>query len=367
MQLVRGRVARVGAMTRAVVEDEVDRPPVAIDLDAALLGHGDVELTGLPGVGEENVRPAGGGDLPDVEGQIVEAVIEHARLDLAFRATRQHPQRQLPEPLVRLRDRDLDHVEGGAGRQKRQQGHRPQRPVDAHAASLQGDRFPVGGHAAEPHQDAQKQRHRNGKTQALRHEHQHQAGDRGAVDSFRDELLGPGHEGRQHQHEGQDQQREEERRYDLAQDVAVRDPQHGTHGVESNRDGPSAATSFQALRRTRLPAAGRSGSGASDKGCYVNFGHFGGPYSRLPRHRVRSVTRPSDADRAAAGRAAGRFAKGCGGSRDRSQDCCGSDGTRGRRSGRMPAPTVGSGASSSSPRRRCRMPSSVSINWSRGT
>ena len=239
VQLVRRRIVRVGPMTRSVAEHQVDRLPLAIDLDAAVLGHGDIEPIGLSRIGEEHVRPAGGGDLTDVEGQIVEAVVEDTRLDLAFRAARQHLQRQLPEPLVRLRHCDLYCIEGGSRRQEREERHRPQHAVDAQAAGLQGDRLPVGGHPAEPHQDADEQRHRNGEPHALRHEHQHQPGDRDAVDALCDELLGLVHEGRQHQHEGQDEQRKEEGRDDLAQDVAIRDPQHGADSRRAPARGPT--------------------------------------------------------------------------------------------------------------------------------
>ena len=112
--LVGRRVVGVGAMALAVVEHEIDRLALGVDLDAAALRDGDVELARLSGVRHEDVRPAGGGDLAHIDGEVLESVVEDARLELALRSTREHAHRKLPEPLVRPRNRDLDDVERGS-------------------------------------------------------------------------------------------------------------------------------------------------------------------------------------------------------------------------------------------------------------
>ena len=215
-------------MTCAVLENQLHRALAVIDDQTARACEIDRRLVGARRVGEEHVAPAARRHyVADVDDAAGEALIEGARLDVAFRLGRDDAERDLAEGLVGVRQRHEQHVLVGGERDDGQDGDRPQRAEDADAARLQRHELAVGRQPAEPHQDAVEQRHRDRDAQRLRHQRQQDANDGRRIDPFFDQLLRVLEHRRHQQDEGEHHQREEKGEQDLANQVAVEDIRHG--------------------------------------------------------------------------------------------------------------------------------------------
>ena len=101
-----------------------------VDSEAALLGEIQLVISWLAGIGDDDIRPADPGrHFPHVNDEIRKAVVEHARLNLAFPARHEQPERNFAERLICRRKRDNHDVGRRRGRE-----HGEQNQADAAAA-----------------------------------------------------------------------------------------------------------------------------------------------------------------------------------------------------------------------------------------
>jgi len=118
---------------------------------------------------------------------------------------------------------DVAVVGVGGGRDEGDECDGPNQPVQADAARLQRDELAVGGELPEPDQNPEEHRHRNGDPQRGRQQRQQHAPDGGPRDPFGDQRLGLAQDRRDQEDEGQDDERDQQRRDDLANQVTVED------------------------------------------------------------------------------------------------------------------------------------------------
>ena len=172
------------------VQHELHRLFRAIDQQPSLAREIDRRLARTCGVGEEDVAPAAGGlDVAHEQDAVRKLAEEDARLDIAFGLGRDDVERNLPERLVGVRQRDDHDVGGGGARRHGQHDDRTQHPEQADAAGLQDDELAVGRQPAQADQDAEQQRHRDRDPQRLGHERQQDATDGEPGDTLGDQLL----------------------------------------------------------------------------------------------------------------------------------------------------------------------------------
>ena len=121
LDLVVGRVLRVGPVRAAVRQGQVDGPGLLVDDQPAACGDQELRLVGVPPVGYEDVAPAGAvaGDVPRVERQVRKVLEEDPRLDLGGDTGGDDFGEQRLVVLVASRHRPDHHV---AGRQTGRHG-----------------------------------------------------------------------------------------------------------------------------------------------------------------------------------------------------------------------------------------------------
>ena len=112
-------------------------------------------------------------------------------------------------------------VGGGGGREDGEQRDRPEQAEDADAAGLQRHELAVGRQAAEPDQDPESSAIGIVTPSACGQQRQQDAQDDRPGDALGDQLLGVLQDRRHHQDEGEADQRQQQRRHDLAHEIAV--------------------------------------------------------------------------------------------------------------------------------------------------
>ena len=218
----------------SVVQDQLDRPLGWIQDDSAVSGHVGFDRVRLAGIGEEHVLPsrlAWRRLVPRVQHPVREILKEDARLDIALDLLAEGGKKDLAVTLVRVRNRLDHHVHGGGHGDAREDEHWTKQPVGADAARQERDRLTVRREPAQAYQQADQQSHRDRQPEGLRAQQQDDAADRRPRDTLGQELLELLHHGRQFEDKREDQQRQDERRNDFTNDVAVDRLQHQLSGV----------------------------------------------------------------------------------------------------------------------------------------
>jgi hypothetical protein len=178
-------------------------------------------------VGDEHVGPAAAGfDASDVQDLAREPFEEETGLDVVLRGLLEQPVAALPERLVPVRDELDHHVEVGRQDDEAQRTDGPEQPPGADAAGEQGHALAVSGEPAQGHQHPGQERHRNRDAERLRQQVDEECGNRGGLDPFGEQRAGLFEHGPDAKDEGEDGQRQQERRQGLANEVAVEGP-HG--------------------------------------------------------------------------------------------------------------------------------------------
>ncbi len=161
-----------------------------------------------------------------IEDPVRELVEEHPGADVAFGLLDEDLVEDLLIPLVAGRQRPDHHVQGDQRRGRRDQHYRPEQPVRAHAAGQERHAFAVAGEPPEAYQQPDEEPHRNGDPEGLRRQEQQDLADRDPGHPLRHEALELVHQRRQLQEEREDQDRQQRRRDDLTNHVAVERFQH---------------------------------------------------------------------------------------------------------------------------------------------
>ena len=191
--------------------------------------HIELGRISLPNLRDQHVLPARLprlGLVARIQHPVRKLVEKDAWLDVAFDLLRQDLEGDLAEFLVRVRDGDDHHPHRDRRRRQRQAHDRPEQPIRADATRQQRHRFPVGRQPAEADEDAHEKPHRNRQPERLRHQQQEDPAGRPPRDALGHQPLEVLHDGRQLEDEGEDQDRQDERRQDFADDVAVEGLEH---------------------------------------------------------------------------------------------------------------------------------------------
>jgi hypothetical protein len=184
---------QVHLVTDGVVEAEDDLLARRIHPDLPPVGDGDlVVLARGDRFGQEDPLPAllAGRNLEDVDHLAVPLLVEHPRLYLARDALCGDLQAQLLQGVVAPGQR-VDHEQGvDHGEEAREEQNRPVEGEEAHAAGAHGDQLAVRRQPADGDQDAEQERHRQGKDHDVRHGVQQQLADDRDRKAAADDHLG---------------------------------------------------------------------------------------------------------------------------------------------------------------------------------
>ena len=261
LEVIDAGLARAdGGVFGAVAQNELDRALGRVEDNPAVPGHVDFDRLWLEGVGEHDVVPARLarlGVIPGIQDPVGKVLKEHPRLDVAFDLLAERRKEDFAVLLVGVRDRRNHHVKRRGGRDARERQHGSKQPVRADTAGQQRDCLAIGRQPAKANQQPDQQRHRNRQAQGLRAQKQDDPADSRPRNTFREEPLELLHHGRQFQDEREDQQRQDERRNDFADDVAVNRPEHQRNSVDSITGSTrlAARSSRPAWRRAKDRAA----------------------------------------------------------------------------------------------------------------
>ena len=226
-QLIPVGLIQLDAVRRAVFEHQLNRLLAGVDQHAPLPRQIELRIVRRAVVGHDHVAPAEPGrHLARVNHDVGEVLEEHARLHLAFRHRGDDPEGNFSERLICRRKRDNHDIGGGRGAEEREEDERPQQTREADAAGLERHDFAVSGEASEGNQHADEQRHGNRDAERLRHQRDEHARHDAPRHALGDEPFALLDDRRNLQRKGQHQQRDRERREELAQQIAIESPQH---------------------------------------------------------------------------------------------------------------------------------------------
>src|SRR6185295_12727252 len=221
------RPAGIRGVACGLLEYQLDLLLRAVDHQPPALGQIDRRLIRLRVVGEKDVAPAAARlDVADVQDATGEVLKEDAGLDVAVGPGRDDVQRDLSIGLIGRWQGDDGFVRRRRGRQHRQQHNRPKDPEHADAAGLERHELAVGREPSEPEQDAEKQRHWNRDAERLRGQRPERVEDRRPGNNLLDQPFALVEDRRHHQGKGEADQRDRQRRHDLANEIAVENLQH---------------------------------------------------------------------------------------------------------------------------------------------
>ena len=218
----------------AVGQDQRDTPLDAVQDQLPAGCHVELGRIPLADFRDQQVLPAG---LPRVrlvagiQHPVWKLVKKDARLNVAFDLLGDDLEGDLPEFLVRVRNGDDHHPHRDRRRRECQRHDRPEQPIRAHAAREECHRFAVGGHPSEADEDTYEQPHGDGQPEGLGHQQEQNPSGGLPWNALGDQPLEVLHDRRQLENEGENQDREDERRQDFADDVAI-------EGLEHSRERP---------------------------------------------------------------------------------------------------------------------------------
>ena len=151
---------------------------------------------------------------------------EHPRPDVVLDLLAHHVEGDFPELLVGVGDRLEHHVLGRPGGDEREEHHRAEQAIGAHAAGQERDRLAIRRQAPEADEQARQQGHRNREAERRGGEGQDDQPGGLPGHALGDQRLEVAHDRRDLEEERENDERQEERREDLADDVAVDGSEH---------------------------------------------------------------------------------------------------------------------------------------------
>ena len=220
-RLARGIAGPVG-------QDQVDAALVAIEDEAAARRQVQFGCVGLAGIGDEDVLPADavGGLVARIEHPARKVLEEHSGADIVLHPLGDDLEGDFPEGLIRVRNRLDHHVHGDRGSAGGHEEHRPEQPIGADAAGEERHRLPIRRQPAKADQQSGEQRHRNGEAEGLGDQGEHDPAGDLPGDALGDQHLEVAHDRGDFEQERENDQRQQERRDDLADHVAIDRSQH---------------------------------------------------------------------------------------------------------------------------------------------
>ncbi len=220
-------LVEIDGVVRAVVQHHLHRAFRLVEKQAAPLRQIGLGLRRRAALGDQDIGPAHSRrHLANVNDEIRELRVEHARLDLRFAARHEQLEGNLPECLICERQRDDHDVGRCRRRDEAEQQERTEEAANADAAGFHRHDLTIARQPAERDEDADEQGHRDGDAERLRHERRQHPNDDVPRRAFRNQRFAVLQNRRNFEREREQQQREPERSHELAQHITVENPQH---------------------------------------------------------------------------------------------------------------------------------------------
>ncbi len=219
-------------MARRLGEHEVDELLDVVHLNPALFREVHRRVVRAGRVGQKHVAPSAAREhVLDVNHVVGEFVEEDARLHVVLDPFLDEAERDRPERLVRVGQRD-HHLVGRRDRAERgEEGNRAEEAHQAHAARLHRHELAIGGEASQADENPEEHGDRNRQAQRLRQERQQNPRNDRPLHAARNQRLGLLENWRDLEDERERHQADRKGERDLAHEVAIKDSQQALLSV----------------------------------------------------------------------------------------------------------------------------------------